>query len=162
MTDHEFPIGNEPDDEPLDLAFGEEGAVLPGTEEDADGPEPDAPGPLLAAATAWADIVLMLAACAAAVAGIRLLALPLSGAVLPWTLGLGLLAWLTVSAILLAVRRSWPGALMLGLVLPPEAGGGRVLVRLTLIVLAAATAGLAAAALSRFDPWSDLVPERTL
>ena len=60
------------------------------------------------------------------------------------------------------MRRSWPGALLLGMVLPPEAGSERLGRRLALVLLAALTAGLAPALLVHFDPWADLVPERTL
>jgi len=152
--------GKEPEEFSLDLAFEEEPAVFDDTGGEEVQPEEDGtPGPLLAAATAWADIVLVLVVCAMAVAGTRLLGLPLSGAVFPWACGLGALSWVAVSAILLPIRRSWPGALVLGLVLSPESGGGRVLRRLLLVLLAAATGGLVSAALTRFDPWAGLVPE---
>jgi len=161
MIETEPPPGTRPEEEPLDLALEEAPPVSPERPAE-DPPEDDSPGPLLAAATAWADLVLVLAVCAAAVAGVRILGLPLSAAVLPWACGLGTLAWTAVTAVLLPVRRSWPGALLLGLVLPREAGNGRVLLRLGLTLLAAATLGLTAAALADRDPWSGLVPEKNL
>ncbi len=161
MSDPEVPLGSHGEDEPLVLSLEEEPVSL--EDEEAEAPfEDDTPGRLLAAATAWADLVLMLAVCALAVAGVRLLALPLSAAIFPWACGLGVLAWTVSAAVLLATRRSWPGALMLGLVLPTEYGNGHLGRRLALILLAALTVGLAPATLARFDPWAGLVPERTL
>ncbi len=165
MSDPDLRVSGENGgtESPLDLAFEEEPAVFDDAGEDEPGTERGVvPGPLLAAATAWADLVLVLAVCATAVAGIRLLGLPLSGSVLPWACGLGGLAWITVSAILLPTRRSWPGALVLGLVLPPDAGRDGVVRRLLLILLAIATVGLLSALASGRDPWADLVPERSL
>ncbi len=124
-------------------------------EEELEGP----PGALLSAATAWADEVLILAVCACAVAGARLLGYSVEGAVLPWAAGLGLLAWMVSSAVLLATRRSWPGALVLGLVLAPERGTRHWRRRLLAVTVGALSLGFLSAILSRVDPWSGLVPE---
>jgi len=124
-------------------------------EEELEGP----PGALLSAATAWADEVLILAVCAFAVAGARLFGYPVKVAALPWAAGLGVLAWWVTSTVLLVTRRSWPGALVLGLVLAPERGTRHWLRRLIAVTAGVLSLGLLSAVLSRVDPWSGLVPE---
>ncbi len=124
-------------------------------DEELEGP----PGPLLSAATAWADEVLILAVCALAVAGARLFGYPVEVSVLPWAGGLGVLAWWVSSMVLLVTRRSWPGALVLGLVLAPERGTRHWLRRLLAVTVGVLSLGLVSAMLCRVDPWSGLVPE---
>ncbi len=160
MTHPVIPRGDDPE-EPLELALeeAEEAPFAPGeTGDEEEGPSPA--GALPAAAAAWADLVLMLAVCSLAVAGARMLGYPVGVAAVPWAAGLGLLAWGLAASVLLVTRRSWPGALLLGLALPPEAGSEHWRRRLLLLLLGAASLGLLAMLLSRLDPWGNLVPER--
>ncbi len=160
MTPSELPPVDHPQ-EPLELTLEEaleepQDAARPDEEEDA----PGLPGALQAAATAWADLILMLAVCSLAVAGARALGYAVGVAVLPWAGILGVLAWTLAASVLLVTRRSWPGALLLGLALPVEAGRERWRRRLVLLLLGSLSLGVLAMLLSRFDPWGSLAPDR--
>lgn len=162
MTPPEFPPADGPD-EPIELTLEETVEDLreagdPGEDDDEDAGGP--PGVLQAAASAWADLVLMLAVCSLAAAGARALGYPVGVAILPWAATLGVLAWILAASALLVTRRSWPGALLLGLTLPPEAGHERWRRRLLLLLLGALSLGVLAMLLSRLDPWGSLVPDR--
>jgi hypothetical protein len=160
MTPSELPPVDHPQ-EPLELTLEEalekpQDAASPDLEEE---DAPGLPGALQAAATAWADLILMLAVCSLAVAGARALGYAVGVAALPWAGILGVLAWVLAASALLVTRRSWPGALLLGLALPVEAGRERWRRRLVLLLLGSLSLGVLSILLSRFDPWGSLVPD---
>ena len=166
MSTAEERSGGAPGGEPFELTLEE--ALDPGP--DAGGPEEDGeedadgsvPATLLAAATAWADLVLILGVAAATAAALRLTGYAVAVTILPWTAALGLFAWLLATAALLLIRGSWPGALLLGLALPPGERRRSVAGCLALLLLALATAGALPALLARRRPWGSLVPEHSL
>lgn len=66
------------------------------------------------AAAAWADLAVILALCAAALATCRALGFEVSATAVPWAVAMAVLVWLVLCAVLLGVRRSWPGVLLIG------------------------------------------------
>jgi hypothetical protein len=101
-------------------------------------PEKDGPQALTVMASAWADLVGILAVCTAALVAILLLGERPALPAFAWAAALALLWWLFAAAILIIVRQATPGMLLAGVsfseAVPPRRVGW---------VLAAALVGVA-------------------
>lgn len=137
-----------PQTSPEELAFPANWDRL--VEEVQGGPEPEPPeepfngGPSLVSflTASWAELLVVLVPCAAALGVVRLLGYRTGSPALPWAALLAGAWWLTAAAVLLAVRRGTPGMLLAGLTFADEVPRARVPLLLVSILVLAASAGL--------------------
>jgi len=122
------------------LAEAEEGDV----EERIEEPEEDPSRPSLISllAASWAELVVFLAPCVAALACIRGLGFVTGAAALPWAGALSVAWWSLGGVVLLIVRRGTPGMLLAGLTFDGEVPRGRLPLVLLSALLLAASAGI--------------------
>lgn len=139
-----------PQTSPEDLAFPANWDQL--LEENEGEPDPGPPGdpddarPSLVTllAASWAELVVVLVPCAAALAVVRVLGYRTGSPALPWAALLACAWWLTAATVLLVVRRGTPGMLLAGLTFADGVPGIRVPLLLVSVLVLAASAGLLA------------------
>ncbi len=73
-----------------------------------------------------ADLVVMLAGCAGALAAVRAQGLPVSVWALPWTAAMGLVVWAALATATVYVRRATPGMVMMRVAFREPIAPGRL------------------------------------
>jgi hypothetical protein len=142
MTDHSDPAQQRQFPSNWDVLDRIEDDELPPPDEPPV-PSPSHTPPLLnLIASSWADVVVVLAVCTAA-----LLALNAAGhhsrlVVLPWAAALGLMWWLGAAATLVTIRQGTPGMLLAGVHFRDRVTPGRVALVVVVAVLSALLLGL--------------------
>jgi hypothetical protein len=95
-------------------------------------------------AASWAELVVVLVPCAAALGVVRLLGYRTGAPALPWAALLATAWWLTAATVLLVVRRGTPGMLLAGLTFADEVPRMRMPLLLVSVLVLSASAGLLA------------------
>ena len=93
-------------------------------------------------AASWAELVVFLAPCVAALACVRGLGFVTGTAALPWAAALSVAWWGLAGVVLLVVRRGTPGMLLAGLAFDGEVDRRRMPLVLLAVLLLAASAGV--------------------
>ena len=98
-----------------------------------------------------ADLVVILAGCAGALAVARGQGLPVTVWALPWGAAAGAVIWCAMAAATVSVRRGTPGMVMMGLAVRDPVTAGRLPQLLVVGLLAAVTLGLPTLLLGRWS-----------
>jgi hypothetical protein len=109
-----------------------------------------APGPhpplLTSMASAWADLVVLLAVCTGALVGVLLMGERPTLAAFGWALVLALSWWVFAAAVLVVVRHGTPGMLLAGIRFDRAVSNDRVFWVMVAALVGVATLGLSAVA----------------
>jgi len=121
-------------------------------------PSRERAGALTRLGAAVADLVLLLAGTVAGTGAALAAGLPVGWEMVPFAAGAAALAWGYATAVLLAVRRTWPGAALLGCSVPDRPDPSTALRWATLLLTAALLLGVPAALAGDRGPWRGLAP----
>lgn len=98
----------------------------------------DTPPTINLLASSWADAVVSLGVCTAALFGLNAAGHQPSLTALPWAMALGFAWWLAAAASLVAIRQATPGMLLAGVVFSDRVAPAR----LAVVIAAAAVSAL--------------------
>ena len=136
MTDDRKPIPNDWD------ALADRSADIDSERRSAADPNLNQPTILTMMASAWADLVGILAVCTAALIAILVLGERPAVAAFGWAAALGVVWWSFAAAVLVVVRQATPGMLLAGVSFSGPIRPGRVGWVLSAALLGVATLGL--------------------
>ncbi len=145
---------------PEGLEFPANWDVLPEPVDPSHRPERDPSPPAATArlAASLADLLLLLVGTAAGVAAASLGGLPVSWRMVPFAAAAAALAWAWATVVLLVVRRSWPGALLVGCAVPERPDLALARRWVPLLLVAALLLGVPALLAGARGPWRGLGP----